>query len=292
MNLTNYHKTPVARVVELIRGEAARYGVSIHHSELVGLIPQEALEDAAVWHLQLDQFLPDQVLEKRLYAALQNDLSPTAEQAADFPVDIQFLEALSAATPTPGGGSAAAYAANMAAALVLMVTRLTIGKPKYADVEAEMRSIEKQAALLASELTRAVSEDAAAYQAVMQAFRMPKDSQVEKTKRLQSIQEATLLAAQVPLEVARKSLDLLTLVQKLVLHGNINAISDAGSAAALAGAALSAAGLNVRINAPGLKDQAIAADLIKGIGEVENHGRDLQEQIRAQLFQRGGFSPG
>jgi glutamate formiminotransferase/formiminotetrahydrofolate cyclodeaminase len=290
MNLTNFHKTPVARVVELIRGEAARYGVSVHHSELVGLIPQEALEDAAVWHLQLDQFLPDQVLEKRLYAALQDVPAPTTEPATDFPIDVQFLEALSAATPTPGGGSAAAYAANMAAALVLMVTRLTIGKPKYADVDAEMRSIEKQASQLSSQLTRAVSEDAAAFQAVMEAFRMPKGNQAEKTKRSQSIQEATLLAAQVPLEVARRSLELLKLIQKLVLHGNINAISDTGSAAALAGAALTGAGLNVRINAPGLKDQEIAADLIKAIGKIESQGVDLQEHIRAQLFQRGGFS--
>jgi formiminotetrahydrofolate cyclodeaminase len=171
-----------------------------------------------------------------------------------------------------------------------MVTRLTIGKPKYADVDAEMRSIEKQASQLSSQLTRAVSEDAAAFQAVMEAFRMPKGNQAEKTKRSQSIQEATLLAAQVPLEVARRSLELLKLIQKLVLHGNINAISDTGSAAALAGAALTGAGLNVRINAPGLKDQEIAADLIKAIGKIESQGVDLQEHIRAQLFQRGGFS--
>ena len=290
MNLTNFRKTPLARVVELIRREASRYGVALHHSELVGLIPQAALEEAAVWHLQLDQFQADQVLEKRLYAALQDDLQPSEPQDALVTVDEGFLKALASGTPTPGGGSASAYAASMAASLVLMVVRLTIGKKKYVEVEDEMRSIEQQAVRLAEELTQAVAEDSSAFQAVMEAFRMPKETQGEKTRRLDSIQAATLYAAQVPLGVARKSLELLEITQKLVLHGNLNAISDAGSAAALAGAALSGAALNVRINAPGLDDRSTAAGLLEEIGEIEIRGADLQEQIRVQLFQRGGFS--
>jgi len=290
MNLTNFRKTPLARVVELIRREASRYGVAVHHSELVGLIPQEALEDAAVWHLQLDQFQADQVLEKRLYAALQDDLQPSEPQDALFTVDEDFLKALASGTPTPGGGSATAYAASMAVSLVLMVVRLTIGKKKYVEVEDEMRSIEQQAVRLAEELTQAVAEDSSAFQAVMEAIRMPKETQEEKTTRSHSIQTATLYAAQVPLGVARKSLELLEITQKLVLHGNLNAISDTGSAAALAGAALSGAGLNVRINAPGLDDRGTAAGLLEEIGEIEIRGADLQEQIRVQLFQRGGFS--
>ncbi|MCJ7536361.1 MAG: cyclodeaminase/cyclohydrolase family protein, partial [Anaerolineales bacterium] len=164
------------------------------------------------------------------------------------------------------------------------------GKKKYVEVEDEMRSIEQQAVRLAQELTQAVAEDSSAFQAVMEAIRMPKETQGEKTTRSHSIQTATLYAAQVPLEVARKSLELLEITQKLVLHGNLNAISDAGSAAALAGAALSGAALNVRINAPGLDDRGTAAGLLEEIGEIEIRGADLQEQIRVQLFQRGGFS--
>jgi len=290
MNLTNFQKTPLARVVELIRREAARYGVAIQHSELVGLIPQEALEDAGIWYLQLDQFLPDQVLEKRLYAALQNDQGPSGQPEASIPVDLDFLKALGAGTPTPGGGSAAAYAASMAAALVLMVARLTLGKKKYVEVEDEMRSIEQQAAGLAQELTQAVAEDSSAFQAVMEAFRMPKETQDEKDEQAVRIQSATLYAAEVPLSVARQSLDLLELVKKLVLRGNLNAISDTGSAAALAGAALTGASLNVRINAPGLDDRETVASLIAEIDEIENRGAELQNQIRVHLFQRGGFS--
>ncbi|MDD2695903.1 MAG: glutamate formimidoyltransferase, partial [Anaerolineales bacterium] len=130
MNLTNYRQTPISRVMALIRSEAARYGVSVHHSELVGLIPQEALIDAAVWHLQLDQFSAEQVLERRLEAAWQ-------AQAAGLPVS--FLEALASSSPAPGGGSASAYSGAAAAALVAMVARLTIGRKKYAAVEGRMQ---------------------------------------------------------------------------------------------------------------------------------------------------------
>jgi glutamate formiminotransferase/formiminotetrahydrofolate cyclodeaminase len=290
MNLTNFRKTPVAQVVEFIRREAARYGTSIHHSELVGLIPQDALEDAAVWYLQLDQFLPDQVLEKRLYAALQADAVVKEAPDTSSLVDHVFLEALSAATPTPGGGSAAAYAASMAAALLLMVSRLTIGKKKYADVEQEMLSIEEKASLFYTELLQAVSKDAAAFQSVMEAYRLPKQTPEEIEQRSAQIQAATLYAAEVPLSVAQNSVELLKLAQQLVLKGNINAISDAGSAAALAGAALIGAGLNVRINAPGLENKADASQLIDEIDNLERQGEQLGKDIREQLNERGGLS--
>lgn len=292
MNLTNFQKTPVARVVELIRREAARYGTAIHHSELVGLIPQDALEDAAVWYLQMDQFSPDQVLEKRLYAALDEVQDASVQEENGSPVDQKFLAALSEATPTPGGGSASAYAASMAASLVLMVARLTIGKKKYSQVQEEMRSIEQQAIILRADLENAVSEDAAAFQAVMAAFRLPKETPQEKSERSEKIQAATLLAAQVPLAVAQKSLEVLGITRDVILRGNLNAISDAGAAAALAGAGLAGAALNVRINTPGLDDQEIAASLLSELGEIESQGTELQEQIREELFQRGGFSTG
>lgn len=292
MNLTDFRKTSLARVVEMIRREAGRYGVAIDHSELVGLIPQEALEDAAVWYLQLDQFEPDQVLEKRLYAAFQetaklaeqSDVSPGA-----IPIDSNFLDALASDNPTPGGGSASAYAAAMAAALVAMVARLTIGKKKYADVEEEMRAIEQRAENLRGKLTKAVADDSDAFEAVMTAYRLPKDTPEQKTIRTERIQAATLLAAQVPLQVAQKAVDLLEFSLTLVLHGNLNAISDAGSAAALAGAALSGAALNVRINALGLKDQGAASGLVEEISKLESHSADLQDQIQTQIYLRGGL---
>ncbi|MDO9120556.1 MAG: glutamate formimidoyltransferase, partial [Anaerolineaceae bacterium] len=103
MNMTNFRQTPMARVVEAVRREADRYGVGIHHSELVGLIPQDALIDAAVWYTQLDGFKAEQILENRLYEVAQSE----ATQKSRF----EFLDQLASADPTPGGGSAAAYAA-------------------------------------------------------------------------------------------------------------------------------------------------------------------------------------
>ena len=106
MNLTNFHETPIARVVEMVRREAERYGVGIHHSELVGLIPHEALVDAAVWYTQLDAFDKEQVLETRIV-----DFSTSPAQ----PKPVSFIEELAAPTATPGGGSAGAYAGAMGA---------------------------------------------------------------------------------------------------------------------------------------------------------------------------------
>src|ERR1044071_5706445 len=131
MNLTNFRETPIARVVETIRREAERYGVGIHHSELVGLIPQEALVDAAVWYTQLDALDKEQVLETRI---VDSASSPQ-------PKPVSFIEELAAPTATPGGGSAAAYAGAMGAGLIAMVAGLTIGKKKYAEVEAQMQAI-------------------------------------------------------------------------------------------------------------------------------------------------------
>ena len=162
MNLTNTRQTPVFRVVEMVRREAQRYGVSIHHSELVGLIPQEALIDSAVWYLQLDGFQPEQILEQRLYEALA--VKPAEQAAAAEP---GFLDQLAAATPTPGGGSAAAFSAASAAALVAMVARLTVGKKKYAAVEPQMWTLIDEAETLRAELTRAVTEDAQAFDGIL-----------------------------------------------------------------------------------------------------------------------------
>src|SRR5215204_4484000 len=166
MNLTNFRETPIARVVETIRREAQRYGVGIHHSALVGLIPQYALTDAAVCYIQLDQSDNSQILESRLFE------SHAATPAENGP---SFIEELAAPTPTPGGGSAAAYAGAMGAALVAMVAGLTIGKKKYADVEAEMQAIRVVAENLRKELTQAVDDDASAFEAVMGAFRLSKE---------------------------------------------------------------------------------------------------------------------
>ena len=213
MNLTNFRRTPVARVVDMIRHEAARYGVTVHHSELVGLIPQEALIDAARWHLQLDQFEPDQILEIRMAAAQQQqyERSPTPTTSSK-----DFLEALASNNPAPGGGSASAYSGAAGAALVSMVARLTIGKKIYNPVEEQMKAVLLRSEELRSELTRAVEEDAVAFFAVLEAYMLPKNTREEQETRRKAIETSTLGAARVPLEVARRAVEVIELAAKVV----------------------------------------------------------------------------
>lgn len=284
INLTNYRQSPIARVVELVRREAERYGVGIHHTELVGLAPQEALIDAAQWYLQLDQFESDQILETKLFAAQQAaTVQPEATKEPDF------IDKLAAATPTPGGGAASAFTAAEAAALVAMVARLTTGKKKYAEVESQMWTLIEKADALQSELRACADEDSVAFEALMAALKLPKDTEEQQKAREKAVEQATLGAMEVPLKVAAKAVDVLELSVPACELGNLNAISDGGTAAALAGAALTGAGYNVRINAQGLQDQSGAEKFLTELNTLEAKAAHLQARVRQILNDRGGF---
>ena len=282
MNLTNFRETPVARVVEFIRREAERFGVGIHHSELVGLIPQEALVDAAVWYTQLDAFSPEQILESRLFS------TPTAaDQPATKPAS--FIEQLAAPTPTPGGGSAGAYAGAMGAALVAMVAGVTMGKKKYADVEAEMQAIRVVAENLRAELTQAVDDDAASFEVLMAKFKMPKESDEQKSARDAAITQATLNAAHIPLHVSEHAVKVMELALKCAKHGLQSAISDAASGFAMARASLTAAAYNVRINLNSLADKSLGDRMLSELAELESAADKLEGEMQAVMKERGGI---
>ncbi len=280
MNLTNFRETPIARVVETIRREAQRYGVGIHHSELVGLIPQEALVDAAVWYTQLDQFDKEQILESRLFAA------PASPPADNCPT---FIDELAAPTPTPGGGSAGAYAGAMGAGLVAMVSGLTIGKKKYADVQAEMQAIRVMAESLRQELTQAVDDDSASFEVLMATFKLPKETDEQKSARNAAIVQATLNAAHIPLHVAEDVVKVMELALKCAKDANLNAISDSMSGFAMARAALTAAGYNVKININSLEDKSLGDKMLKELAALEKHADKLEKEIRAVMKERGGI---
>ena len=283
MNLTNFRKTPVARVVEFIRREAERYGVGIHHSELVGLIPQEALVDASIWYTQLDGFSKEQILESRLY-------TPSAANGSASPKPASFVEILSTPTPTPGGGSAAAYAGAMGAALVSMVSGLTIGKKNYADVEAEMQAVRVLAEKLRNELYQAVDDDAIAFEALMGTFRLPKDTEEEKAARKAAIMQATMNAAHVPLHVAEDVVKVMELAIKCARSGNVNAISDAMSGFAMCRASLTAAGYNVRININSLRDASLSGGrMLNELADLEKQADELEKEIQSVMKERGGI---
>jgi len=291
MNLTNFRETPIARVVEFVRREALRYGVNIHHCELVGLIPQEALVDAAVWYTQLDAFSPEQILESRLFSSPSAaGTCPLGGSTHSQPEAASFIEQLAAPTPTPGGGSAGAYAGAMGAALVAMVAGVTIGKKKYADVEAEMQAIRVVAENLRKELTQAADDDASSFEVLMATFKMPKETEEQKVARGAAIIKATLNAANVPLHVAEESVKVMELGLKCAKSANANAISDAMSGFAMARAALTAAGYNVRVNIQSLGEVSSSGGrMLKELMDLEGKADKLEKEIRAVMKERGGI---
>lgn len=280
MNLTNFQKTPIAQVVEFVRREAQRYGVAVHHSELVGLIPQKALTDAAVWYLQLDQYQDEQILENKLLAATAESSDTTATDQNSF------LDALASASPTPGGGSAAAWTAAEAAALVAMVARLTVGKSKYKDVEPDMWKLIGQADELRAKLQQAVDEDAAAFEQVMAAFRLPKGTPQQIEDRTAAIQTATFEAARVPLETSRMALTVMQLAETACKLGNLNAITDAASAAQLAAAGLTSAAANVSINISALVDQNARMQFEQELMAFKTEKEAILTRVARIVFER------
>jgi glutamate formiminotransferase/formiminotetrahydrofolate cyclodeaminase len=272
MNLTDFAKTPMHRVVEMVRREAARYGAHIVSSEVIGLIPQAALTDAAQWYLQLDGLQDEQILEHKL--ALLEQLPSAAESSTTF------LDALAAGTATPGGGAAAAYSGAMAAALVMMVARLTIGNKRYAAVVAQMEEVRSEAEKLRAVLTASVAADCTAFDAVMQAYKLPRDYNVESATRDTAIEQALHGATAVPLQVARDAARVLELAASVAEKGNLNAVGEAGSAANLAFAAVRTAALNVRINAAAVKDREGAQRWLEEIAALEDKASAMAETIR------------
>ncbi len=276
MNLTNFKRTPIHRVLETIRSEAARYGAQVTHTELVGLAPQQALVDVAQWHLQLDIFEPDQILESKL---------ATMDEAASQ----GFLDAVAANSPTPGGGSVAALAGALAAALTAMVGRLTVGKRRYADVKQAVSDAIVAAEKLRATLTVRMDEDAAAFDKVMAAYKLPKGTPDEQVARDAEIQSATILAAEVPLATARDALAAMQLALVVAEKGNVNAITDAATAAWMAMASIQGAALNVRINATSIHDAAKKQEWLDELATVTEQAETLLAQIQRVTVERGGL---
>jgi len=285
MNLTNFKKTPMAQVTEMVRREAERYGVGIHHSELVGLIPNAALVDAARWYLQMDQFEPSQVLETRLF----DDKSDTQAQTSRA-IEESLLDAIASGSPTPGGGSASAFTAAVSAALVAMVGRLTVGKSKYVAIEAEMWTKVEKAEELRKKLQDAVDEDAAAFVAIMTARKLPKESESQQLERNEAIKQATIHAATIPLIVAGDALQVMQLAVRMTEVANLNAITDAGSAANLALAAIKSASLNVQVNLLGIKNDDQSSELLGQINHILKQAEELSSELRTLLSVRSHLS--
>jgi glutamate formiminotransferase/formiminotetrahydrofolate cyclodeaminase len=250
MNLVDTEQTPLHRAFEAVRAEAQALGVTPTWSELVGLIPERVLLDAGVRHIQLRGFTPGQLLEHQIRSSGSAEPSLAA-----------FTAAVASPAPTPGGGSVAALVGALAAALAQMVAGLTVGRPKFAQADAEMRVVLEQSSALASTLSGLVARDADAYSAVSAAYKMPKEPEAAAAARREAIAQALMGAARVPLETAQACLEVAKLAATTATRGNPSAVSDAGVAALLAEAACRGAAYNVRINVAGLGDPARGREL-------------------------------
>jgi glutamate formiminotransferase/formiminotetrahydrofolate cyclodeaminase len=240
MNLTDFEQTPIHRVFEFVRREAARYGVIPVSSEIVGLIPKLALEQAAEWFLQVENFDSSLILENRLAAVMGGKTAIGGLRAGIEP----FIAQLAAPTATPGGGSAAAATAAMAAALAGMVASRSRGKKAYLQHEGQLGEAISRLALLREELKSAIDADAESYTAVMTAYR----SQKESPDGNQIIAAALQQATSVPLGVAERAVAVQKIAASLRSITNPKMSSDLTTSLALAKAAIEGAFANVEIN--------------------------------------------
>ena len=252
MNLTDFEQTPIHRVFELVKREAARYGVIPMSSEIVGLIPKKALEQAAEWFLQVENFDSSLILENRLAAVMGGKMAIGGLRAGVEP----FIEQLAAPTATPGGGSAAAASGAMAAGLAAMVAGMSRGKKAYLQYERELSEAIAQLSQLREEFKASIDADAASYDAVMKAYKAAKQSADADGMIDAALKQAT----SIPLGVAERAHSVIDIAKRLLPITNPNMKSDLTTALALARAAIEGALANVEINLESLKDQAFAAE--------------------------------
>ncbi len=204
----------------------------------------------------------------------------------------EFVASVASKDPAPGGGSVAALSSSLGSALTAMVGNLTIGRKAYLKLSEEQqreldRNFQKVQELI-DRMNQLTEEDTTAFNGVMKAFKMPKETEQEKKIRKMAIEEATKEALEVPLTVGKESLEILKLQQAFADNGNPNAITDVGVGALLAYAGLEGALFNVLINLQGLSDEAYIADVKKQCKELTEEGNRLKEATLATVYEKLG----
>ncbi|MDJ0987107.1 MAG: cyclodeaminase/cyclohydrolase family protein [Desulfobacterales bacterium] len=195
----------------------------------------------------------------------------------------EFLEQTASSEPLPGGGCTAALNAALAASLTEMVANLTIGRKEFKAVDDEMQQIAQAAADLRKKLQNDIDNDAQAYQEVLAAFKLPKNTGDEKAQRSNAIQQAFKIAATVPLGVARDAINLMDLAARAIKDGNPNAVTDGAVGVLAARTAALAAIYNVKINLSAIKDKAFVAELTREIEELEQQVIAKEKEILSQV---------
>ncbi len=192
---------------------------------------------------------------------------------------VDFAAQTASAEPVPGGGSIAAVSGALSAALTEMVANLTIGKKKYEEFEAEMKDIAVKAADLRERLLDDIQRDSNSFNDVMQAMKMPKDTDEEKASRTAAMQSGLKIAAEVPFEIACDAFEIMPLAEKVVENGNANAVTDGLVSAMLSRTAVLSALLNTKINLASIKDETYVAEMNKKVKDLEEKVVEYEKKI-------------
>jgi glutamate formiminotransferase/formiminotetrahydrofolate cyclodeaminase len=246
MNMVDYKATQLFKAFELVRTLAEEHGIQVVESEIVGLVPTEALIESAEFYLRLHGFKKDQILERKL-AESESDRLVSKSLTA-------FSSEVASEKPVPGGGSASAYSVALAASLVSMVSRLTLKKTEYEKYWPAVTGILAESEKLRVQSLAFVDRDAQSFATLMKAYRLPKETDSDKQARSKAIQTRLKDAAQVPLETAELAARSVHAAKNLAEYANLNALSDIRTAIFLAQAGFQGASVNVATNLPGIKE--------------------------------------
>lgn len=288
INLTNYKVTPLYRVFDECCKEADKLGLRVTGSEVVGLIPRDALLEAGR-HYLLRQGRSAGVPEKELIRIAIQTLGLTeikpfipGEKIIEYRVENKkslldaatrdFIDEVSMDSPAPGGGSVSALSGALSGALLSMVCSLTVGKKGYEDAQERVKEIGVKAQGLKDELIKLVDEDTEAFNGIMSAMRLPKKTEEDKKKRDEAVEKATKKAILVPLRIMHEGKKIMELLKDAAGICNVNAISDIAVAALEAETAVKGAALNVDINIPNVRDEVFR----KGIGDER---KEIEEEV-------------
>jgi glutamate formiminotransferase/formiminotetrahydrofolate cyclodeaminase len=293
INLLDFRTTPLHVVFETVKDEAERLGLRVTGSELVGMTPLQPLVEAGRFYLRMQRKAPgvpeSELIDIAVRSLGLDQLAPfdaqrkIVEYAVRAPARLMslpvgdFVDEVSSNAPVPGGGSAAALAGSLGAALAAMVANLTVGRAGH-DGE-ELSAMSERAQATKQALAELVDEDARAFNRVMDAMRLPRATEAEKRARDQAVQDAYHRAAEVPLETARLSLAALELARVAALKGRHDAASDAGSAALLARAAVESAALNVAINLQALEDESFVRACRAEVDRLRTSSRRICDEV-------------
>ncbi|MGH8197735.1 MAG: glutamate formimidoyltransferase [Steroidobacteraceae bacterium] len=285
INLLSYRTTPLHEVFETTREEASKLGLVVTGSELVGMTPLEPLVEAGRFYLRKQgrsTGLPEgELVELAIRSLGLAQLTPfdpdkrIIEYAVRVPAPLvsmtieRFVDEVSSSSPAPGGGSVAALAGSLGAALVAMVANLTVGKAGYESAWVSSSSLAERAQVLKAALLRAVDDDTKAFDDVLAAMRLPKLTEDQQCTREAALAAAYEKATAVPLSTARLCLQALELAEEAAVTGNRNSGSDAGVGALLAKAGLDAAIMNVRINLPSVREGTFKTASLAEIAELQ-----------------------